>query len=61
VEITFHTGAQTVLFQIPPAALRYKRCAVSRDGERFLLNVPADESGPHPINVFVYWFTALNR
>jgi Tol biopolymer transport system component len=52
------TGPQRVLFQVPGADADW---AVTRDGERFLLAVPAGRSTPSPFTVVFNWQAAVNR
>ena len=52
------TGPQRVLFQAPGADADW---AVTRDGERFLLAVPAGRSTPSPFTVVFNWQAAVNR
>ena len=49
---------QRVLFQVPGADADW---AVTRDGERFLLAVPAGRSTPSPFTVVFNWQAAVNR
>jgi len=52
------TGPQSVLFQVPGADADW---AVTRDGERFLLAVPAGHGTPSPFSVVFNWQAAVKR
>jgi hypothetical protein len=51
-------GPPKVLFQIAGADRTW---AVTKDGERFLLAVPADHSTPSPFTVVFNWQAAFNQ
>ena len=51
-------GPARALFQVPGADTAW---AVTRDGERFLLAVPAGHATPSPFSVVFNWQAAVKR
>jgi Tol biopolymer transport system component len=57
----FRTQVPTRLFPTSLEQNNFRPYAVSRDGQRFLMPVRVDPSGPEPITVLLNWQTAIPK
>jgi hypothetical protein len=57
----FHTTVPIKLFQASFEQNNYRPYAVSHDGQRFLIPLRIDPSGPEPITVLLNWQAARSR
>ena len=60
----FHAGAPRLLFQAPLVGrigIAGRQYGVTRDGQRFLMNLPQQESKPQTLTVTTDWLTAARK
>ncbi len=57
----FEVGAVQALFEIRPKPAQRYAYDVSRDGQRFLVNVSESNPAPEPLTLVVNWTSALRR
>jgi len=57
----FRAGIPKPLFEVRLPGPRRNRYLATRDGQRFLVNVPAEQSTVAPIHVLLNWSAGIAR